>query len=703
MDQLTQQLKSGKMEILEVPFPTMNDNQILVRNLFSVVSAGTEGKTVSDARKGYIAKAKSRQKELKMVINMVKSQGLSDTYKFVMNKLEAASPLGYSCAGEVIAVGKNIHDIKIGDYVACGGQGAFHAEIVSVEKNLCVKVPKEVSLKEASFATIASIAMQGVRQADVRIGEYVAVIGLGLVGQITIQLLNAAGIKTIGIDINPAQVALAKENGASVAICRNQSGIESIINESTNGYGVDAVIITAGTSSLDPVEFAGTIARKKGKVIVVGAVPTGFSRAEYYKKELELKMSCSYGPGRYDSNFEEKGIDYPYGYVRWTENRNMQAFVELLASGKVNLKHLITHEFTLDNAPDAYQMIVDKSEPFIGIVIKYDEDKEIDDKKVEISHVEYKPQDVNVAFIGAGNFAQGTLLPRLVKMEDVHFVGVMSAHGNNSRYVAGKYHFNYCTDKSDELLKDDNVNTVFVCTRHNLHAQYVIDAIGAGKNVFVEKPLAMNCEELEAVKEAYTINMGNNRLMVGFNRRFSPAVQQIMKTFTPEQPKAINIRVNAGVVPKDNWNHDREIGGGRIIGEGCHFIDLAMYIAGSKVKTVSAKALQNADHLNDTVCVSLSFENGSIASISYFSNGNKNVSKEQIEVFCDGTVAQINDFVSLTISGRNTKVYKYKQNKGHSKELEMFCKSIKDGKDSPISFQECYDAMKVTFEVVNQL
>jgi len=699
MEQLTQQLKSGQMEILEVPIPTMSPTQILVRNYYSVISAGTEGKTVSDARKGYIAKAKSRQKEVKMVVEMIKRQGLVDTYKFVMNKLEAASPLGYSCAGEVIAVGDDVHDIKVGDRVACGGQGAFHADIVSVERNLTVKVPSNVPLQEAAFATIASIAMQGIRQTDAKLGENVAVIGLGLMGEFAIQLLNASGVNTIGIDVNPSQVLNAKKHGAKIALCRNQEGIEGIINQVTGGYGVDAVLITAGTSSLDPIEFSGKISRKKGRVVVLGAIPTGFSRTEYYKKELELRMSCSYGPGRYDSNYEEKGIDYPYAYVRWTENRNMQAFIELLAAKKIDVHSLITHNFSLKEAPEAYKMILDKSEPFIGITLEYANDKEFVDAPIVLHPVNTEEGSLNVAFIGAGHFAQGTLLPILKDIKDVHFEGVLSGHGTTSRYVADKYHFNYCTNNEEDILSDKNVNTVFVCTRHNLHSKYVIEALTSGKNVFVEKPLAMNQQELDAVKEAYY--KANVQLMVGFNRRFSPAIQQLKRIFLPSQPKAINIRINAGVVPKDSWVHDPKVGGGRIIGEACHFIDLAMFIADSPIKEVHSNFIKDVDNLNDTAIISLLFENGSIANVDYLSNGNKNLPKEFVEVFCDGTVVQIDDYTKLTVYGKTTKKYKYKQDKGHRNEVDAFCNAIIKGNAVPIPFEESYAVMKATFEVVN--
>ncbi len=701
MKQLTQQLKSGIMEILEVPFPVLGKGQLLVRNHYSVISAGTEGKTVSDARKGYVAKARSRQKEVRQAIEMIKNNGFIETYKLVMNKLEAPSALGYSCAGEVIALGEGVENFKAGDFVACGGQGASHADVISVYQNLCVKVPEKVNLKHAAFATIASIAIQGIRQADLRFGESCVIIGLGLVGQIAVQVLNAAGIKTIGVDIDDNQVEAGKNCGASISINRNQTGIEKLIVEQTQGIGADAVIITAETSSVDPVNFAGEICRKKGKVVIVGAVPTGFERSDYYKKELELLMSSSYGPGRYDLNYEEKGIDYPVGYVRWTENRNMQSFIDLIAAGKIEMDKIITHTVTLEEAPEAYDMIIKKSEHYTGILIQYNNQKTIQ-RTVELNDIQFKPQDVNVGFIGAGNFAQNILLPRL--KGSCNFTGIVTAHGNTARYVADKYKFGYCSDKAEDLFADKNTNTIFINTRHNLHARYVIDAFKAGKNVFVEKPLAMTLGELEEINAIVGSSTGDNRLMVGYNRRFSPFIQIIQKLFVPEQPKAMNFRVNAGIVPAEHWVNDPEIGGRRIIGEACHFIDLAMFIAASPADTVVANAMDKNPQLNDTVNITLTFKNGSVANISYFSNGNKNLSKEYIEIFCAGSAAIIYDFKTLTLYDKKIKKYRLRsQDKGHNGELKQFIGSIKEGRPCPIPFKDLYLSSLATFKVLDSI
>lgn len=701
MQQLTQQLKSGFMEILEVPFPALNKGNILIRNHYSVISSGTEGKTVTDARKGYIAKAKSRQKEVKAVIEMVKSNGFLPTYKLVMNKLEAPSPLGYSTAGEVIAVAEDVGGFRVGDYVACGGDGAFHADVIAVPKNLAVKVPKSVDIKQAAFSTIAAIAIQGIRRADIRMGENCLIIGMGLVGQLTYKILENSGMYPIGIDISQQQIDQSKIAGIEQVYNRNQEGIDQIIINFTNGYGADAIIITAGTSSLDPVEYAGAMARNKAKVVIVGAVPTGFSRVHYYKKELDLKMSMSYGPGRGDVDYEEKGIDYPIGYVRWTENRNMQSFIDLLASKRLDISNLISHTFTLEDSPKAYDMILAREEPFAGVVIQYERETDLK-KKVELSNQEYKAEDANVGFIGAGSFAQGTLLPNL--KGKCNFISIATAQGNESVYVSKKYGFNKCYENGDDVINDKNVNTVFIVTRHNLHADFIMKALEAGKNIFIEKPLAMNFYELSKIKELYESLKKKPKLMVGFNRRFSPYIQKIKTTFLDDQQKAINIKINAGQLPVDHWVNDPDIGGGRIIGEACHFIDLAMYLSGSKITSVSAEAMNDYNNLDNTVAINLTFENGSIANISYFSNGSKQLPKEYYEVFCGGTVITVDDFNSLKIYTSNTKKKKFKkQDKGHKEELKKFIESIKDGKPAPISFEDCYISTLATFKAIESL
>ena len=699
MNQLTQQLKDGTMDILEVPMPALGKKQVLVRNIYSVISAGTEGKTVKDARLSYIGKARSRQKEVKAVIEMIKTNGFKETYRIVMNKLETPASLGYCCAGEVIAIGEEVNNFKVGDFVACGGLEASHAEIVSVSKNLCAKIPDGVDAKYGSLATIAAIAMQGIRQAELTLGENCVIIGLGLIGQLSIQMLRASGIKVIAIDIDEKQVELSKISGANLSANRNQSGIEDMINDFTSGFGTDAVIITAGTSSLDPVEFAGKICRKKGKVVIVGAVPTGFSREHYYKKELDLRMSSSYGPGRYDLNYEEKGIDYPIGYVRWTENRNMLSYLDLLEQKKLNIEPLITHTFSLDEAPKAYQMIMDKSENYVGIVIEYSEKADITKKVIHINEPKSSKVKVKIGFIGAGSFAQNMLLPNLG--DNVGKIGVVTSHGNTSLNVSKKNGFNWCSSDADEVYKNTEINTVFIATRHNLHAEQVLNSLKSGKNVFVEKPLCLTLDELNTIKNTY--NESKMQLMVGFNRRFSPHIKHIIKYMRNDQPKSINYRINSGNIPADNWIQDAEIGGGRILGEVCHFIDLARFIAGSSIKTVNAFAIPDKQNLNDTVSVSLSFENGSIAQIGYFANGNKSVAKEYLEVFWQGNIAIVDDFRKTQISGSKSSKLKTNLDKGHKNELSEFINSLSDGSKFPIPFEEIYESALASFASIESL
>lgn len=686
------------MQLLEVPFPALGKGQIMVRNHYSAISAGTEGKTVKDARLGYIGKAKSRQEEVKKVIAAAKTHGVMKTYNMVMNKLETPNPMGYSCAGEVIEVADDIKHLKVGDFVACGGATANHAEVVVVPKNLCVKVDNPELIKSAAFTTVGAIAMQGVRQAELSLGESCVVIGLGLIGQLTLQLLAAAGVKAIGLDIDDKQVSLALSNGAKHAYNSSKEGIENIIENETNGFGTDAVIITAGTSSLEPINFAGAIARKKGKVVIVGAVPTGFDRKNYYIKELDLRMSSSYGPGRYDDDYEQKGVDYPVGYVRWTENRNMQAFIELVEAGKINLEGLISHQFTFDKAKDAYQLIVDRAEHFCGIVLEYDTNKALK-KEVQITSKKYNATDVNIGFIGAGSFAQNFLLPNVAGN---NLINVATARSTTARNIANKFGFDNCTGDAEAVINNKQINTVFIATPHNLHAQYVVKALQANKNVFVEKPLCLTNEELEEIKEAESISTA--QVMVGFNRRFAPQIVTLKKELNNSLPIAINYRINAGKLPANHWTQDPEIGGGRIIGEACHFIDLCLFIAGSPISKVEANALKDANDLLDTVSISLAFENGSVASISYFSNGSKRLNKEYLEVFCGEQTFVIDDFKSMDVFGKVKKSSKNpSQDKGHVKEVNLFLEAVKAGKQLPISFEECYHSTKATFEVLDKI
>jgi len=698
MIQLTQNLRDGEMRLLEVPFPALPSGSVLVRNHFSLISAGTEGKTVQDARAGYIGKARARKDEFRKVLKAARTYGWLDTYRMVMNKLDAPSSLGYSCAGEVIAVASDVSSIRVGDLVACGGNSAVHAEVVAVPVHLCVRLEPGVPLAEGAFTTLGAVALQGVRQADLRLGEHCAVIGLGLVGQLTLQLLRASGVRAYGIDLDPAMVELAGICGADAALLRHREGLEAAIAELTGGFGVDAVIIAAGSDSTDPVDLAGVLARKKGRVVVVGAVPTGFKRTNYFRKELDLRMSGSYGPGRYDREYEEEGIDYPYAYVRWTENRNMEAFAQLLAARKLDIGRLISHTFPFLEAPRAYDLILQRSAPFTGIVLAYDT-ANAPLATVSLREQSFDPAKPNVGLVGAGSFAQHFQLPAL--QGQAGLVSVASNRPNAARNVADRYGFAAVTGDAADIFNDTRVNTVFVATRHDSHAAYVIRSLEAGKNVYVEKPLCLDIGQLDAVREAY--HRSAHRLMVGFNRRFAPFTQKVREQHANGIPVAIQYRVNAGAVPPDHWVHDPLIGGGRILGEVCHFIDQCMYLAGAPVTHVSAAAFNVPGGKDDTVTIQLQFANGSIAGISYFSNGNAHLPKEQIEVFGRGTVSVIDDFRTLTVYGKSTSKETTRQDKGHAGAVRAFLDAVRSGKPSPIPFDEIDLVTRATFAVLESV
>jgi len=624
-----------------------------------------------------------------------------------MKKLDAYSPLGYSSAGEVIEVGEEVTEFNVGDLVACAGGGyANHAEIVSVPVNLCVKLNEQADLKYAAYNTLGAISMQGVRQADLRVGESCVVIGLGLLGQLACMILKASGVNVIGVDVLESSVELAKKNGiVDYAYTTSSPGIEDKIQQATYGDGADVVIIAAATNSTDPINFAGVIARKKGSVVVLGAVPTGFDRdPHWYRKELELKMACSYGPGRYDADYEEKGIDYPLAYVRWTEKRNMESFQRLIEKGLIKLDYLTTHQFDFDDAPKAFDMVANKTEPYIGIALKYDIEKATSKQLIKVKECQVKPQSeggVNISFIGAGSYAQGNLLPNIPKHEQVNRIGVLANTGMTSKRVAEKFGFVFCSSEEQDLL-DEKTNTLFVATRHDSHAEFVLKGLQANKNIFVEKPLCLNEEELE---EITTIQQNTGKaVMVGFNRRFSP-LTVLLKQKLGTGPMAMICRVNAGDIPKDSWIQDMEIGGGRIIGEACHFIDLLTFINGSLPKTISAMAVPDVNGLNDTVNISIQFENGSTGIVAYYANGSKELAKEYVEVFASGSTAIINDFKELKIYSKGKPFVKklFNQNKGQPQMVKAFVDALlKDG-SCPIPFNEIYAVTKSAFLTLKSL
>jgi len=704
------QRKNGQIEIAESPVPELNENRILVQNHYSLISAGTEGGNIKSSRKSLASKVKAKPVLLKTVVDDIQKKGPVKTYKSVKRKLNDFSLLGYSCVGQVVSVGDNVKKIRVGDYVACGGSTANHCEYVSVPQNLCVRLSitgknnedVQQQLQLAAYNTIGAIAMQGLRQADLKLGETCAVIGLGLIGQLTAILLRASGVKVIGLDIDREVVDIAGKHCADLSLIQDQPGCGREIHEYTKGRGCDAVIITAATNSLGPVNFAGRILRQKGRVVVVGLVPTGFEREQYYKKELELRMSCSYGPGRYDTTYEDKSIDYPYGYVRWTENRNMAAFQDLISTRRIDPSFLTTHVFPLKKATEAYDIIVNKSEPFLGVLLEYDVEKPLGNQKVMVIP-SVKGAAVSLGFVGAGNYAQNYLLPQInTKKWGAGLKGVMTSSGTTAKSVAARFGFEFCTSDPADIINHNDINTVFICTRHDTHAKYVMDALNAGKHVFVEKPICIRKTELNEIQDCY--NGKDQALTVGFNRRFSPLIRQLT-SHIGRGTMSMCYRVNAGYIPSNSWVHDIDIGGGRVVGEVCHFIDLMSYVCGSLPNLVYASAVVDQEELWDNLIINLEFFNGSVGVISYFSNGADALPKEYFEVYKSGLTGVINDFESFDLYGKK-KIVSRKlkaQDKGQRGMLDAFFSSVRKGLPSPVSFEDICVATETTFATMESI
>lgn len=705
MKQVIQNFKSGELYVEDVPLPSLSKGMVLVENRFSLISAGTERSTVKVAKASLLGKARQRPDLVAQVLQNVKKEGIKATLEKVRTKLDSLKALGYSTAGQVVGSMDTNNYFKPGDRVACAGQDyASHAEVVAIPQNLVVKIPDNVSYEEASFTTLGAIALQGVRQADPKLGEVICVIGLGLLGQITTQLLKANGCKVLGVDISPELIKLAKDLGADAAVARNDANLKTLMDNFTHGHGFDSIIITAATSSNDPIELSAEIARKKGKVVVVGAVNMEVPRdPHFYRKELDLRMSCSYGPGRYDVNYEENGADYPYAYVRWTEQRNMEAFLQLLEQRRINIKPLITHVFDIEKAETAYDIVMGKvKEPHIAILLNYPEN---DQKFVTKYSIGSKPlQQINVGFIGAGSFAQSYLVPH-VKSWGASLDTVVTSKGITANNVAQKFGFNNASSEAGDVISNPAINTVFIATPHNSHAHYVLQAIKAGKNVFVEKPLAMELQELEAINEYYSGTKA--KIMVGFNRRFSPVAVELKEAFRNiGEPLVMNYRINAGFIPKEHWTQNEQIGGGRIIGEVCHFIDLMQFFTDALPSTIYAQCINTHNERtknDDHVIIHITFSDGSIGSITYVASGDKALPKERVEIFGGGKVGVINDFRGGELySGNKNRILKA-EGKGHKQEVDAFLNALKDGGEMPIPFESIYYTTLATFKILDSL
>ena len=691
---------------------------MLVRIAASVVSAGTERASAEFARKNLLQKAKSRPDLVREVISKVQRDGLFAAIQTVRSRLDQPQSPGYSSAGTVIAVGEGVTDMQPGDRVACAGAGyAVHAEMACIPRLLVARIParddvmgNEVPFDEAAFATLGAVALHGVRTSEAKLGDLIAVIGLGLLGQLTLQLLKAAGCRVLGMDVDPSRTDLARQMGAHGA-ASSASAFRDLCNEESHGVGVDCVLITAETPSSDPVNLAGAIARDRAVVVAVGTVGMDIERKAYYEKELDFRVSRSYGPGRYDAAYEQKGRDYPIGYVRWTETRNMEAFGQFLAEKRIDIAPLITHRFPIERAQSAYDLITGRSsEPFLGVIIQYS--PECDDRRTlslipEPAGPEaVRAGGVSVGLLGAGSFASSTLIPAMKASSNTSLVSVCAATGSHAQHAARKFGFRTCSTDAAELIHNPGINTVVIATRHHLHAKQVLTALAAGKNVFCEKPLCLSEADLHEIVNAYIGIASSERpaLMVGFNRRFAPMTAR-MKAFLAaiSEPLALHYRINAGYLPPDHWVNDREQGGGRILGEVCHFVDLLMFLASSPIVEVAARPIAaSSRYSGDNVIVSLRFANGSQGTISYLANGDRSFSKERIEVFGGGSTAVLEDFrlLQLVRNGRKETVRaRWRQDKGHSAEWAAFVRSVQRRDEPAIRFEDIVCSTLATLQI----
>ncbi len=699
MKQVLQHARTGEVAVAEVPAPKLLSGCVLVRVAASLVSAGTERASSEFASKNLLQKAKARPDLVSEVLSKIQRDGLFTAVAAVRSRLDQPSALGYSSAGTIVGVGEGVTDLNVGDRVSCAGVGyAVHAEFACVPRLLVARIPPDsgVSFEEAAFTTVGAVALHGIRTAEVKLGDVVAVIGLGLLGQLTAQALKAAGCRVLGMDLVPARAELASRLGVDAA-CSAESGFRDLCLQHSGGQGADAVLITAETPSSGPVNLAGVIARDRAIVVAVGTVGMDIQRKLYYEKELDFRIARSYGPGRYDAAYEQKGRDYPIGYVRWTETRNMEAFLQLLAEGKLNLKSLITHRFSIDRAHGAYDLIAGKTgEAYLGVLIEYP-DRAEEAQIVELggkgTATRAVGKSVAVGLLGAGAFATSTLLPAMKTIPGLELVGVCTANGSHARHAADKFGFRYCATDDGKIIEDPAISTVVIATRHHLHAPQTLAALQAGKNVFCEKPLCLNEDELAGIVAACSGAAQRPLLMVGFNRRFAPMVKR-MKAFLTEidEPLALHYRINAGYIPADHWVNDPEQGGGRIRGEICHFVDLLGFLAGAAPIEVQTRALANhGRYSDDNVVLSLQFANGSQGTISYLANGDRSYSKERLEIFGGGAVAVLEDFRSLELvrhGRKQTFRSRLRQDKGHRGEWEAFAAALRNGSESPIPFPE---------------
>jgi predicted dehydrogenase/threonine dehydrogenase-like Zn-dependent dehydrogenase len=755
---LVQNYRTGNLEMLEVPMFTTVQG-LLVETMASVVSVGTEKAMIDVAKKSLLGKALARPDWVKQVIDKVKTEGLMEAWRQSKARLDMPVPLGYSCAGIVIDVGEGVEGFKKGDRVACAGSGyASHAEYNVVPPNLCVHIPRKqlnvisyklyeskeesqitnnvstdnyLSFEDAAYVALGGIAMEAVRLAKVEFGYRVGVIGLGLLGQLAVQILRAAGCHVIGIDISEYKCELALQNGAEVIAIAGKDDPIAIAKEFSEYEGLDAVIILASVDSDEPLIQAASMCRERGRIIAGGLVGLKIPRKLFYEKELDFAVSRAWGPGMYDPDYEERGLKYPLAYARWTAQRNMEEFLRMVSFGTVRLDTITTHRFPFEKALEAYQMILSGKEQTIGVVLQYPSKSDSltvnsytqkDSYKLNVKSYTIKTEEerelqtnqritdnlstINVGLIGAGLFARGTLLPALKKVEGISLEGVATASGLSGKHIADKFKFKYCTTDYKELLANPNVNTIFILTRHDSHAKFVCEALKAGKAVFVEKPLCINEEQLREIIDVYSSLIAHSSLlpflMVGFNRRFAPATKQCIDFIGQNRKSSvIQIRCNAGFVPPESWVHKSDEGGGRIIGEVCHFVDLAQAITGGLPKNVFAACSESAQGLRDNLTISIQMDNGTSAGITYASQGDKSFPREEVQVFAGGSVCVIENFKNITFvaSGKKKVKKSFEVDRGYVGELRATVDALKKGRPSPIDFKSIVATTLTTFAI----
>lgn len=705
MKQILQSLKDGRTEVVEVPVPAARSEQVLIRTTCSLVSAGTERMLVEFGKGSMLAKARQQPDKVREVFDKMRTDGVTATLNVVRSKLDQSIPLGYCNVGRVAETGTGIDGFKRGDRVISNGH---HAEVVSVPKNLCAKIPDYVTDEAASFTVLSAIGLQGIRLAKPTLGECVVVTGLGLIGLVTVQMLRAQGCRVLGIDRDPTRLELARRFGAETVYIGAGEDPLTAAKAFSRGAGVDAVLITASTRSNEPVSQAAQMCRKRGRIVLVGVTGLELNRADFYEKELSFQVSCSYGPGRYDPAYEEGGQDYPIGFVRWTEQRNFEAVLDLMASGALDVEPLISHRFEVDEGAKAMELLTSE-QPSLGIVLRFADSSRGEPSMTRTVSLNHSPEPTaeRVAFIGAGNYAGRVLIPAF-KAAGATLDTVVSSGGVSSVHFGKKFGFSNASTETEAIFDNPEIDIVVVATRHNTHAGQVLGALKAGKHVFCEKPLCLTLDELEEI-EAEARTRPNQHLMVGFNRRFAPHVLKIKELLaTVDEPKNFIMTVNAGDISADHWTQDIEVGGRRIIGEGCHFVDLLRHLAGASITTAHAVCLGEHPSLlvrDDKAVITLEFEDGSVGVINYLANGHKAVSKERLEVFASGRVLQLDNFLRLDIHGwagaKSGRLWK--QDKGQNACPATFINAVKTGGATPIPLDEIIETSRVSIQLGRSL